>query len=214
MMWNRRSSSSRRIRRTGPATSSARASRNTPATFPRSATISPTSIRAWSASLRGWSGRIRIRAIDPSRYEAELAAIHQLSLVSFRDNLLYTPISEEEFSAQYRPILPYVRPELVLLAEKQDRLAGFLFAVPDLLQARRPIDSVVLKTVAVLPGREFAGLGNLLVARCHAVAHSLGFRRVIHALMHESNESLSLSARYAVPFRGYALYARQLVVRG
>jgi len=155
---------------------------------------------------------VRIRAIDPARFDVELAAIHRLSLVSFRDNFLYSPISEAEFIAQYRPILPKLRPELVLLAEQEGRLAGFLFAVPDLFQGlrRQPIDTVILKTAAVLPGREFAGLGSLMVTRCHASASALGYRRAIHALMHESNESRSVSARYGAPFRTYSLYSRIL----
>lgn len=155
---------------------------------------------------------VRLRPIDPARFEEELSAIHALSLISFRDNPLYTPISWPEFIDQYRPILPLIRPDLVLLAEQGDRLAGFLFAVPDVLQAKRglPVDTIILKSVAVLPGREYAGLGNLLAARCQAAAHALGYHRVIHALMHESNESRSLSAHYAEPFRGYALYSRRL----
>ena len=124
----------------------------------------------------------------------------------------HSPICRTDFIEQYRPILTLVRPELVLLAEHGERLVGFLFAVPDILQAQRgqPVDTVILKTAAVLPGREYAGLGNLLVARCHAAAAALGFRRAIHALMHESNESLNVSAHYGRSFRGYSLYARLL----
>ena len=55
------------------------------------------------------------------------------------------------------------------------------------------------------------GLGNLLMARCQEAARALGFRRVIHALMHETNHSLKLSSRYAKPFRRYTLFARRLV---
>lgn len=155
---------------------------------------------------------IRIRPLDARRFDEELAAIHALSLVSFRDNLLYSPISEEEFIEQYRPFARLLRPELVLLAEQQGTLVGFLFAVPDLLQERsgKRIDTMVVKTVAVLPGREYAGLGNLLVARSHAIAHQMGYRRAIHALMHESNESRSVSGHYGRPFRGYTLYERLL----
>jgi predicted N-acetyltransferase YhbS len=71
------------------------------------------------------------------------------------------------------------------------------------------VDTVVLKSLAVLPGRAGAGLGGLLMARCHEAASALGFRRVIHALMHESNVSLNLSGHYAKPFRRYTLYARE-----
>jgi L-amino acid N-acyltransferase YncA len=72
------------------------------------------------------------------------------------------------------------------------------------------VDTVIVKTVAVLPGRRLAGLGNVLVARCQQAARALGFRRAIHALMHESNNSRNLSAHYAKPFRRYTIFARDL----
>ncbi len=158
---------------------------------------------------------IQIRALNADRLEAELGAIHALSLVSFRENLLYTPIAERNFIEQYGPIVPALRPELVMLAELEGKLVGFLFAVPDLLQAKRgrQTDTIIVKTVAVLPGREYAGLGNLLAARSHSVASDMGFTRAIHALMHESNKSLAVSAHYGAPFRRYELYCRRLAIR-
>jgi hypothetical protein len=100
----------------------------------------------------------------------------------------------------------------VLLAERRGELVGYLFAIPDMLQAKRgvPIDTIVVKTAAVLPGREYAGLGGLLVSGVHAVASSLGYARSIHALMHESNESRNLSGHYGAPFRRYTLYGKAL----
>ena len=174
---------------------------NLAGTDPRLARVAPRMAQA----------SITIRPLDLSCFDAELAAIHKLSIVSFRGNLLYTPISEAEFIAQYRSVQPVLQPELVLLAEQNAQLVGFLFAVPDLLQAQRgvSVDTLVIKTAAVLPGRVYAGLGGLLVARCHAVAAGR-FRRAIHALMHESNESRAVSSHYARPFRTYALYARRL----
>ncbi len=155
---------------------------------------------------------IRIRSLDPQCVEDGLRRIYAVSRIGFRSNFLYTPIGESEFIAQYRPLLAWVRPELVLLAEQGDRPIGLLFALPDLMQARRGqvIDTVILKTVAVLPERGNAGLGSLLVARGHAIARSLGYRRAIHALMHETNNSRNISRHYAQPMRRYALFARAL----
>ncbi len=155
---------------------------------------------------------VRISALDPAEFERQLRRIHALSLVAFANNFLYTPIAEDEFVAQYLAVQQHVERQLVLLAERGEDLVGFMFAVPDLAQAARgeTVDTVILKTVAVQPGRDYAGLGNLLVARCHNVAQSLGYRRAIHALMHESNDSLNLSARYGRVFRRYTLYARSL----
>ena len=72
------------------------------------------------------------------------------------------------------------------------------------------VDTVILKTVAILPDASLRGLGSVLVARLHAVAHELGYKRVIHALMHESNTSLNISRHYATVMRRYTLYARSL----
>jgi L-amino acid N-acyltransferase YncA len=154
---------------------------------------------------------VRLRPLQPERFVEELRRIYAVARVSFQANFLYTPISEAEFLAQYEPVQTSVKSELVLLAERDDQPVGFVFGIPDLAQSRRgAIDTVVLKTVAVLPGRAHAGLGNVLVARCQQAARALRCRRVIHALMHESNNSLNLSGHYAKPFRRYALFARPL----
>lgn len=156
---------------------------------------------------------IKVRSLSNTQsFEAELQRIHQLALQSFRHNFLYSPISQTEFIAQYRPIQPYIDPELVLLAEQDTQLVGFLFALPDLLQAQRgePINTLIIKTVAVLPGRMYAGLGNLLVAQVQAIAHQRGYARAIHALMHQANNSINLSHRYAQTIREYTLYGKKL----
>ncbi len=80
---------------------------------------------------------ITVRSVDLNRFDDELRAIYALSAVSFRDNFLYTPIAEDDFVAQYRGIRPYLKPEFVLLAERSGELVGFLFNVPDMLQAQR-----------------------------------------------------------------------------
>ncbi len=155
---------------------------------------------------------IQMRSLDVEQLESELQRIHQLSLVSFQHNFLYTPIEQAEFVAQYSQIRPYLQPELVLLAEQGDQLVGFLFALPDVLQAKRrqAVDTIIIKTVAVLPGRASAGLGSVLVGECQAIAHRLGYRRAIHALMHEDNRSRNISDRYAQTIRRYALFAKTL----
>ncbi|WP_414664732.1 GNAT family N-acetyltransferase [Horticoccus sp. 23ND18S-11] len=155
---------------------------------------------------------VSIRPIQLGNFEAELGRIHDVSIISFRDNFLYTPISREAFLAQYRPMETQACAELVLIAEQAGRPVGYLFGVPDLMEARRgaPVRTVIVKTLAVLPGRAFAGLGALLLDTLHAAAHRLGFTRAIHALMHETNTSRALSAHTARTIRRYALFARRL----
>ena len=153
-----------------------------------------------------------IRTIDPKRFEEELTRVHELSLLAFANNYLYTPIDCESFLAMYTPIRERLVPELVMLAENHGELLGYVFGVPDLLQAQRGerVDTAIIKTLAVRPGRAAAGLGGLLMERSHLAAHAMGMTRAIHALMHETNKSLSLSSHYGKPFRRYTLFSRRV----
>ncbi len=177
--------------------------------------------RADEADARITAAGIRIRTLDPdpANLAGELRRIHTVSLASFRDNLLYSPLGEDAFLARYAPLRPLLRHELVLIAEREGggvrqeaEPVAFLFALPDMLRVQRggPADTIILKTLAVLPEWRGLGLGGLLMARCQEQAAVRGFRRAIHALMHEDNRSRRISERTAAPMRRYALYAKEL----
>jgi GNAT superfamily N-acetyltransferase len=155
---------------------------------------------------------IRIRSLLPEQFDTELPRIYNLSRKSFRENFLYTPIAEQDFLEQYRGIQQYIEPQLIFLAEEEGELIAFLFCIPDLLQKQRgrSIDTVIVKTMATHPDFRGAGLGGMLMAKCHATARRLGFRRAIHALMHEENHSRKISCHSAGVFRHYTLFARKL----
>jgi hypothetical protein len=154
---------------------------------------------------------VTVRELDVSRFDEELARVYRVSVSSFRDAFLYTPFSQEAFTSQYRAIKPLVRPELVLLAEREGEPVGFSFTVPDALEAARgaPTRTVIFKTLAILPDRRaYSGLGSLMADRTHEAARALGYTRAIHALMHESNFSRAMSNRTGHTIRRYALFAR------
>lgn len=144
-------------------------------------------------------------------YDAELRRIYAVARVSFAGAYLYTSIEEEEFIAQYAAAKPAVIPSLVAIAEHDGRAVGFCFCIPDINERMqgRPARTAILKTFAVLPG--YSGLGGALADRTHAEARRLGFTRVIHALMHVSNDrSRALSKRIAHEIRRYALFERRV----
>jgi hypothetical protein len=155
---------------------------------------------------------ISIRSVDLNCFESELEKIYEVAIQSFKHNFLFTPISETEFMTQYHFLLPYIQPELVLIAEYQGDPVGFIFAIPDFIQKMRgeKIDTMIIKTVAILPHRIYAGLGNLLVAKCQEIAHQHGYSQAIHALMHDGNPSVNLSQHYAQSIRKYSLFAKEL----
>jgi GNAT superfamily N-acetyltransferase len=168
--------------------------------------------RAEEAARRLAEQGITLRNLDLANFDSEMARLHALSLVSFANNFLYTPLSATDFAAQYAPVRQFFRPELALMAEKGGELVGFLVVTLDLLQAKRgqPIDTAILKTMAVHPDHAGAGLGGFLMDRSHAAAHALGLRRMIHALFHADNRSGKLSRRTANLIRTYTLFGREL----
>jgi GNAT superfamily N-acetyltransferase len=181
---------------------------------------------------------ITLRPIRSEAFEEDLRKIYVVSQVVFRDNLLYADPDESEFIEMYRPLLGKVPLELILLAEHAGRPVGFVFAVPDLKEnlrgesiiqqerqdrksartlrsaSRRDATTVpktvIIKTLAALPHRQYAGLGQLLLAEVQRRAHDLGFSRAIHALVRDWSHLRRISSRYAQPIREYTLFARVL----
>jgi GNAT superfamily N-acetyltransferase len=156
---------------------------------------------------------VTMRAMDAQQFERELGLIYDVSVAAFQDNYLYTPLPKPEFLAQYQAVRERLVPELVLLAEHNGEPVGYVFTTPDYAQAQRGVrpSTIIVKTLAVLPGRLYAGLGALLLGKVHESAERLGFNRAIHALMHQTNRSRNLSAHYASTIRRYALLSKRLV---
>jgi len=156
---------------------------------------------------------VTIRPLNLTRLEDELLAIHRASRVIFRDNVLYSPCSADQFLALYQPILPMAQPDTFLLAEREGELVGFIFGIPDYLQAQRGqhVDTLIIKTLARLPDPVYAGLGAVLLRRCETIGlERFGWRRSIHALMHVNNASIALSSQSAKTMRGYTLFGKDL----
>lgn len=164
------------------------------------------------ASERLAEAGVVIRSIQLEQIETELESIFDLSLRSFSKNYLYSPISKTEFMLMYQKIIPYLDPEFSFVAEHDDRLVGFMFAVPDLLEVRQQgkTDAVVGKTLAIDAARQYAGLGGVLVGRLYRAALANGYSAVIHALQHEANKSQGFGGDNVEIIRRYALYARKL----
>jgi GNAT superfamily N-acetyltransferase len=165
---------------------------------------------------------VRIRPLDPTRFDDALHEIFDLSVAAFAGNPYYTPIGFREFAAAYQKIRPLLDPELVRLARGADgKLLAFVFAFPDpfdrvpdapgaastggAAEPRGP--RVVLKTLATAPEAQGMGLGRRLSEDVHRIAFARRSPAVVHALMQVDNNSTRISERLrGEPFRRYALY--------
>jgi len=155
---------------------------------------------------------IGVRQLDPNDFVGELEKIYTLSKTSFSHNFLYSQISRDEFISMYAQFQPAIQPELVLFAEDRHEPVGFVFAVGDLLNTRpgEKNETVIIKSLAVLPEWSGKGVGSFLMALATVNARRLGYKRAIHALMHEENRSRAMSGHYGTVIREYTLYSRKL----
>lgn len=159
---------------------------------------------------------IKVRNFDRSKVNEELDALYKVSIEAFADNFLYSPITKDEFQALYMPLIDIVDEELILIAEKEGKAVGYLFAIANrLLSPANNVfnDSLVLKTLARMPGprEELGGIGLYLTSLCHRRAKAKGFERIIHALYKNDNRSACFSNKPEVKvFRKYNLFAKEL----
>ena len=165
---------------------------------------------------------ITLRPIRGETIEDDLCRIFTVSRAAFRDNLLYADPDKAEFLEAWRPLLGKVPLELILLAEHAGDPVGFVFAIPDLNESSQQLEggstrpmshrhkTVVIKTLAALPHRQYAGLGQMLLAEVLRRALELGFSRAIHALIRDSGHLRRITSRFARPIREYTLFARVL----
>lgn len=159
---------------------------------------------------------IKVRNFDRSKVTEELDALYKVSIEAFAENFLYSPITKDEFQALYMPLIDIVDEELILIAEKEGKAVGYLFAIANrLLSPANNVfnDSLVLKTLARIPGprEELGGIGLYLTSLCHRRAKAKGFKRMIHALYKNDNRSACFSNKPEVKvFRKYNLFAKEL----
>ncbi len=155
---------------------------------------------------------ILIRRLDLAHLSRDLSKIHSVASIAFRDNLLFTPIDQETFIELFRPLEQCIVRDFVLIAEQRGRPVGFLFAIPDFLRAERldSIDTLIVKTLAILPGSQYAGLGHLMLYRARMTAHRLGYTRLIKALVRDVSPLRRLTFKDARQIRRYALFAKEL----
>jgi len=147
-----------------------------------------------------------IRNIDLANFKNELIKIADFSNCAFKSNYLFSEFTADSFVAKYFPIKDYVKTELFYLVEDSvGELQGFLFCIPNYFDPKN--ESIIVKSMAILPKRELAGLGIYLGELMYKKAIELGYSKAIHAYMIDDNKSISLSNRFnAEKYKAHHLY--------
>jgi len=155
---------------------------------------------------------MQIDPVDVDNPVDDMAGIYRVVCESFRNAYLYTPLDIGLYVSIYEPMLTQVDPRLMLVAKHDDEVVGFILAPPDFLQLsyQQAMDAIVIKTVAVLPRKEYSGLGRVLIVELLKNAIDMGFTTAISALMHTENRSQKISSDCAGPMRAYEVFAKEL----
>ena len=89
-------------------------------------------------------GRIRLRPLDMKNYKQDLAALLQVFNDAWSDNWEMVPFAQSEIEAAAASMKPLIDPDLVVIAEIDNEVAGMLVCLPNLLEAIRDLDGSLL----------------------------------------------------------------------
>lgn len=152
---------------------------------------------------------VRIRQIDMDIYQDELKLIYPLCMAAFKDNVLYSGISEQDFIDYYLPFASFIDARYLLMAEDMEGVAGFVFGYPDIQYKNSK--QLILKTIARHPARTYPGLVDGMIRTLYQRAYANGFKTMVHAFMHSDNRSYILSPAYGgTVCREYGLFIKQI----
>ncbi|MGI6268385.1 MAG: GNAT family N-acetyltransferase [Acutalibacteraceae bacterium] len=155
---------------------------------------------------------VKLKPLDMQSLDTQLDIIYDISAVSFSNNLYYTKLDRDSFKNQYYAYKDYLVSDLILIAFDEDEPVGFVFLIPDYneMKSKGKVETVIAKTIAVLPDYRQIGLGNAMLSLAYSNAFKLGFEDVIVALVYSDNVSAKLIDRDFDYNRKYTLYSKDL----
>jgi L-amino acid N-acyltransferase YncA len=146
---------------------------------------------------------VEVVPFNLDRFEEEIRAIYDLCTISFKNNRYYSPISFVDFLNKYQKAKSFINPEYVLVAKHHSKTVGFIFCVPDILNPQKK--RLIVKTLAILPDRQYRGLGSFLT-KLMTLKAATSFEKIIHALMYDSNKSANILASHHTTIQQYSLF--------
>lgn len=136
--------------------------------------------------------RLTTRNFDKNQVERDLNLLYNFCMDVFSQNVLFSPISFDEFQGLYLPILHYLDETLIDFVFDGEELVGLFFAVKDHYNPER----VIVKTLARNPDPKYKGIANIMSAMFCTKAYQKGFKNMLHAYFHIDNNSAKVSTNY------------------
>ena len=188
------------------------------------------------AARVGRTSGVRIRVLDRARFEEDARTILRIFNEAWKDNWGFSPMHPDEFSEAIRDLRRIVDPELVLLAEKADRVIAIAVSLPNLnealaglrgrllpfgllrllwrLKVRRPKTArcLMLGIEAAERGFSSFGLSVLLYVAMSEAAQRRGVQWGELSWTLEDNVAINkgIEATGAVRYKTYRIYSKEI----
>lgn len=78
---------------------------------------------------------VTIRSLDMARFDDEIESVRELYNAAFRSYWGFTPVEPDELAALAKTMKPILDPEIVLFAELDGKIVGFVMGIPDVNRA-------------------------------------------------------------------------------
>ena len=141
----------------------------------------------------------KIEELKNVSYE-QLLQIAEISRIAFRNSWGYTDLTEKEFLQLYSSDKLETHLNKLYLLYKDQQIIGYCGTSVENKQ------TLILKTICILPEYQGLGLGNALAYKIHLDAQKEGFKKVIYALIREDNKVKNFPKDDTLIFRRYAAF--------
>lgn len=144
-------------------------------------------VKAESAKKRILTDGYTIRPIDMNNLQKELVSLYKISSAGFKDNYLYSPITQEQFILLYTAGKDHFDFSYTSFAcDKNGDDVGFFFVLEQ-------DEYIVMKSTTVLPQHRGKGISNAILHPSFKRAIEEGKKGYISALMIDGAQSNSYS---------------------
>ncbi|MFH1143169.1 MAG: N-acetyltransferase [Candidatus Eisenbacteria bacterium] len=176
---------------------------------------------------------VTVRSLDMRRFDEEVAGIRTVYNRAWEKNWGFVPMTEAEFSHMAREMKPIIKPDLVLIAEKDGEPVGFTMAIPDANQAlkhangrlfpfgllkilwyARKIRMVRVPVLGLVPEIQGAGIDQLLYLRLFQGGRRLGIKAGEFSWILEDNLRMrqALDKLDAHVYKTYRIYEKPVAM--
>jgi hypothetical protein len=175
---------------------------------------------------------LKVRTLNMATYEADVMALGALFNTVRKDNWGFVPMTEAELRRIAKEMKPVVQPDMVFIAELNEKPVGCLLAVPDinpllqkmngrlfpfgwwhLLRGRRSLRNVRIFGSAALEEYRHTGIILLLFLGAIRNGRRLGYEFAELSWVSEGNQRPILTIEHVLKpqlYKRYRVYERQL----